>query len=138
MRRWIIGAVLGLGLAGLDFAGTASAQGAEIKGVIGSQIEAFQADDFATAFTYASPTIRGIFGSPSNFGRMVTQGFPMVWRPAQVEYLELRDEGGQLTQRVRVVDQAGRVHVLDYFMTQTGDGWKINGVQLVEQPGLSI
>ena len=132
MRKWFIGMALSVCLAGAVFG-----QEAEIKGVINSQIEAFQADDFASAFTYASPSIQGIFGSPENFGRMVTQGFPMVWRPADVEYLGLRDEGGVLAQRLRIVDQSGRAHVLDYFMTETREGWKINGVQLVKDQGLT-
>ncbi|MEM9269253.1 MAG: DUF4864 domain-containing protein, partial [Pseudomonadota bacterium] len=33
----------------------------DIQGVISAQVEAFQADDYATAFTYASPNIKRIF-----------------------------------------------------------------------------
>jgi hypothetical protein len=68
---------------------------------------------------------------------MVTQGYPMVWRPAQVEFLALRSQDGRLAQRVRIVDEAGLVHVLDYFMIPTEDGWKINGVELLKQEGLN-
>ena len=45
------------------------------------------------AFDYASPTIRGIFGSPDRFGAMVQQGYPMVYRPSEVRYLERREFG---------------------------------------------
>jgi len=126
MRRWVIGTILAIA-----FATGAAAQGTEIKDVITRQIEAFEADDFATAFGFASPSIRGLFGTPENFGRMVTQGYPMVWRPADVTYLDLRQERGALAQRVRIQDKAGRFHVLDYFMIETDQGWKINGVQFV-------
>jgi hypothetical protein len=68
---------------------------------------------------------------------MVTQGYPMVWRPAEVTYLELRELEGSLWQKVEIVDGDGVVHYLDYRMEQTGDGWKISGVQLVEAPGLN-
>ena len=132
MRKWLIGVVFALG-----FAGQVAGQGAAIEGVIGGQIEAFKADDFDTAFTFASPNIRGIFGTSENFGRMVTQGYPMVWRPAEVEFLSLREDRGLLAQRVKITDQAGMVHVLDYFMIETGDGWKINGVEFVRDPGVS-
>ena len=54
-----------------------------IESVISKQIEAFRADDFATAFTFASPNIRSMFGTPDNFGVMVRRGYPMVWRPGQ-------------------------------------------------------
>ena len=69
----------------------AAAQDAPIQGVIQSQIDAFQADDFARAFSFASPTIQGMFGTPENFGLMVKEGYPMVYRPAEVEMQELRE-----------------------------------------------
>lgn len=122
----------------LAFSGLLRAQGNEIEGVITRQLDAFRADDFATAFTFASPSIRGMFGTAENFGRMVTQGYPMVWRPADVEYLGLREERGTLAQRVQIVDAEGRLHLLDYFMIETVDGWKINGVQFVEADAQSV
>ena len=115
----------------------AKAQDADIQGVIGSQIEAFKVDDFATAFTFASPSIQGMFRTPENFGRMVSQGYPMVWRPAEVEYLDLREEAGALWQRVMITDAKGAVHLLDYRMVETENGWKISGVQLLDAPGVS-
>ena len=50
----------------------------DIEKVISNQIDAFLADDFETAFTYASPMIKDIFGTPEKFGQMVRQGYPMV------------------------------------------------------------
>lgn len=108
-----------------------------IEATIDAQIEAFLADDFAKAFTYASPSIQGLFGNSENFGRMVRQGYPMVWRPGDVQFLELRDEGGLLWQKVMIRDQAGGLHVLDYQMIRTGEGWRINGVYLLPAPDLS-
>lgn len=132
MRKWMMGTVLALSMAG-----SVLAQGTEIEGVIGSQIEAFKMDDFAQAFTYAAPNIQGIFGTPENFGRMVTQGYPMVWRPADVTYLDLRQEGGRYVQTVRIKDAQGAVHFLAYAMIETADGWKIGGVQILEAPGVN-
>ncbi len=100
-----------------------------IRSVISSQIEAFQADDFTTAFTFASPTIRQIFGTPEQFGNMVRQGYPMVWRPSEVTFLEVETIDGLLWQTVRVRDQAGNVHLLDYQMIELEQGWKINAVR---------
>jgi hypothetical protein len=105
-----------------------------ITGVIQSQIDAFLRDDFATAFTYASPAIKGMFGTPENFGMMVRQGYPMVWRPADVQYLDLEEIGGRLWQKVMITDQSGAVHVLGYQMIETPDGWQINGVQVLQAP----
>ncbi len=108
-----------------------------IADTIQGQIDAFLKDDFAQAFTFASPNIRGIFQTPSNFGRMVTQGFPMVHRPDDVRFLDLREIAGVLYQRVQIQDKSGRVHLLDYQMIELEDGWKINGVQLLESAGVS-
>ena len=115
----------------------APAQDRSPEEVIGRQIEAFRLDDFETAFTFAHPSIRDIFRTPENFGRMVRQGYPMVWRPAEVDYLDQRSDGGRLMQDVRIVDAAGRVFVLRYSMIETPEGWKIGGVQILEQAGVS-
>ena len=123
-------------LAFLLLAFPASAQEAPIQDTIQSQLQAFQADDFATAFTYASPTIKGVFGSPENFGRMVVQGYPMVHRPAAVKMLDLREVAGGLWQRVMITDAGGRTHLLDYQMVEGPEGWQINAVQLLQAAGL--
>ncbi|WP_170414774.1 DUF4864 domain-containing protein [Ruegeria atlantica] len=126
MRRLLLAVSLSAGLASSAFA-----QSAEIEANIAAQIQAFKADDFVTAFTFASPNIRSLFGTPENFGAMVRNGYPMVWRPAEVRFLELREIGGALWQKVMITDSNGQVHVLDYQMIQRENGWKINGVQLL-------
>lgn len=128
-------AVLSLILAAtLSLAPPARADG--IDSTIRSQFDAFLADDFARAFTFASPAIKGLFGTPENFGAMVKQGYPMVYRPSDVKMLERREVAGTQVQRVMVTDQAGRTHVLDYQMIETPEGWQINGVQLL--PGIGV
>ena len=107
-----------------------SGQGA-ITGVIASQIDAFLRHHVDAAFEFASPNIRGLFGSSERFGAMVQSGYPMVWQPQEVRYLALRNVAGRLWQRVMITDAEGRVHLLDYQMVETGKGWKINAVQLL-------
>jgi hypothetical protein len=116
----------------------ALAQEAPIQDTIQSQLQAFEADDFATAFAFASPTIKGIFGTPENFGRMVVQGYPMVHRPAAVKMLELREVAGGLWQRVMITDAGGRTHLLDYQMVEGPEGWQINAVHLLQAAGLGV
>ncbi len=126
MRRLLLALSLSAGLASGAFA-----QSAEIEANIAAQIQAFKADDFATAFTFASPNIQRLFGNPDNFGAMVRNGYPMVWRPSDVRFLELREVAGELWQKVMITDGDGAVHILDYQMIQQENGWKINGVQLL-------
>ncbi|MES2665889.1 MAG: DUF4864 domain-containing protein [Pseudomonadota bacterium] len=114
----------------------AQAQEAPIQSTIQSQLDAFAADDFAKAFTFAAPNIKTIFGTPENFGAMVAQGYPMVHRATGVKMLELRDVAGAKWQRVLITDQAGRSHMLDYQMVETPDGWQISAVQLL--PGNDV
>ena len=114
----------------------AAAQESAMQQTILNQLDAFRADDFEQAFTFASPTIKGIFMTPQNFGAMVTEGYPMVHRPGAVKMLESRDVAGRLWQKVMITDQAGRTHILDYQMVETPDGWQINGVQLLPEPGV--
>jgi hypothetical protein len=107
-----------------------------IQTTIRKQLSALQQDDYATAFTFASPTIKGLFGTADNFGMMVRQGYPMVHRPGDVKMLELREVAGNLWQRVMITDQQGRTHLLDYQMIEMPEGWQINGVQLLPSSGV--
>ncbi len=126
--------VLGLsaGIAPAQDAGSAGA----IEDVIQSQIDAFLADDFETAFTFASPMIKGIFGTPERFGSMVRNGYPMVWRPSDVQFLALEERGGRVHQKLMVRDSDGTLYMLDYEMLETPEGWQINGVQVLRAPEL--
>ena len=134
MLKYLLNALAVVALSGFIATG-AMAQEQDIQGTISEQIEAFKADDFEQAFTYATPSLRRLFVSPQNFERMVTQGYPMVWRPAEVQYLELAEHGGSMWQKVKIVDQKGFTHILLYRMQETSEGWRIAGVQILEQAG---
>ena len=122
--------------AGLALAAPVAAQDGRdgIEGVIASQLDAFTARDVGTAWTFASPTIQGIFGTPENFGRMVRGGYPMVWDNADVRFLDKTEAAGAVIQRVLIRDAEGVAHVLDYEMVETASGWVINGVRIVPAP----
>ena len=107
------------------------APNADIEATIAGQFEAFIAEDVDTAWTFASPTIQQLFQSPGNFGRMVQQGYPMVWNPGQISFVDLQQLGSIIVQRVEVIDQAGTAHMLGYQMVETEAGWRINAVQLL-------
>ncbi|MDH5452560.1 MAG: DUF4864 domain-containing protein [Paracoccaceae bacterium] len=116
----------------------AEKHGVQIRTIIESQIEAFREKELGTAFSFASPMIRGMFGTPENFGRMVQEGYPMIWRPSAVEFLDLRDENGRLMQRLSVRDSSGRLFLFDYDMIAGPDGWRINGVYPVPEPDIGV
>jgi hypothetical protein len=128
MRRLLLAAALLLPL-------PATADPGAIRGVIDGQIEAFRADDFASAFDFASPNIRRLFGDPGNFGRMVRGGYPMVWRPERLDYLPPEERApGRWDQDVLIEDAAGALHALRYHMLETPEGWRIDGVTFLRTP----
>jgi len=133
MRRLFLSLVtlLALAVAPMPAAAQAPDEGA-IRDTIQRQLDAFQADDMGRAFDFASPSIRSMFGTADRFGMMVRQGYPMVYRPAEVEFLGLRERGGRLVQMVLIRDAGGAYHTLGYDMVPDGaDGWRINGVQIL-------
>ena len=105
-----------------------------IERTIQNQFEAFLADDVDDAWTYASPNIQRLFQTPERFGRMVEEGYPMVWRPGEIDYLDLQTLGGLIVQRVQIIDGQGVAHVLGYQMIETEAGWQINGVRILRAP----
>lgn len=127
--------IMGFILALLLATGVARAQDAgAIEEVIGSQLQAFNDRDVDEAFSYASPMIKGMFGTPQNFGVMVERGYPMVWTNSDARFLDLREVAGRLYQRVLVRDALGGLHVLEYQMIETAEGWQINGVSVLPAP----
>lgn len=134
MRGTITGLVLALSMTGTLWAQDVVPRVAQIEDTIQSQIDAFLQDDFETAFTFASPNIRGMFGTSENFGRMVKQGYPMVWRPEDVQFGDLVEFNGGLYQTVILEDAAGALHYLAYQMDMIDGAWRISGVQIMPAP----
>jgi hypothetical protein len=115
-----------------------SGENEDVQATINGQFQAFLDDDVRQAFAFASPSIRSIFKTPQNFGDMVQRGYPMVWRPARVTFLDHKEVAQGRTQDVQIFDSAGTAHYLRYFVTQTPNGWKISGVQLLDAADFSV
>jgi hypothetical protein len=111
---------------------------AEIQKTIQSQINAFQEDDFEVAFEFASPNIQRIFKSSKRFGVMVSQSYPMVYRPADVRFLELEAVQDEFWQKLQIQDQQGRYHIMAYRMISVDGKWLINGVQLLPSDEIGV
>jgi Domain of unknown function (DUF4864) len=132
----LAGLVVVLGLTFGAAPGTAAATLAEadqaaIRRTIESQLAAFQRDDGASAFAYATPSIQERFGTPENFLAMVRVGYEPVYRPREVEFHEIVVLEEAPTQEVLLVDQDGIAWLAYYLMQQQPDGrWLINGCVL--------
>lgn len=122
--------------------GPAAAQSVEdaagIEAAIHAQIQAMRADDWAGAFAYASPAIQGLFRDPESFSRMVTTGYPMVWRPRNFTTGALTQTPRGLQQTMLFEDRQGRLFIADYLMQLVDGAWRINGVTIRPAPAESV
>lgn len=120
----------------------AAAQSAEdaagIEAAIRAQIRAMRRDDWASAFAYASPEIQGLFRDPEGFSRMVTSGYPMVWRPRSFSTGALVATPRGLKQTMIFEDRDGRLFIADYLMRRVDGEWRINGVTIRPAPAESV
>jgi hypothetical protein len=105
---------------------------AAIRGVIESQLAAFNRDDGETAFSFASPGIRNIFGDVETFMQMVREGYAPVYRSREAEFRDItRLAETMWLQEVLIVGADGTVVMALYTMERQSDGvWKIAGCVL--------
>lgn len=108
-----------------------AADQAAIRQVIEAQLQAFQRDDAAAAFGYASPDLQAKFGTSSVFMGMVKSGYAPVYRPKTVEFRAVTDSARGLDQQVFVIGPDGRGYIAHYMMERQADGsWRIGGCYL--------
>ncbi len=110
-----------------------------IRQVIQSQLDAFQRDDAAAAYSYATPMIREKFGDARNFMQMVKQGYTPVYRPKSVAFDKLVDTEYGPDQVLRLIGPDGRAYTAHYMMQKQTDGtWMINGCYLTRAEDESV
>ncbi|MCL1475801.1 DUF4864 domain-containing protein [Argonema antarcticum] len=110
-----------------------------IRGVIESQLEAFQIDDAITAFSFATPGIQATFQSPEMFMEMVTTHYQAVYRPRAVVFDDLAIVNGYLSQPVLLLDPDGvPMRALYVMENQPNGSWRIHGCYLVPVEGQTI
>lgn len=124
----------GAALVSLALVGTAYADepdGADAaRTVIQSQLDAFGEESVTSAYQFAAPNVQRIFPSPEIFGRMVRNGYPMVWNPSETDFLDAIPRGDMIVQRLRIIDQAGIPYIAEYMMVQIDGEWRIAGVEI--------
>jgi len=112
----------------------ADTQGA--RAAIQAQLKVFAADDAQRAFSFATPQLRQMFGTPENFIAMVRRGYPVVYRPASVAFLKPERDGEALVQAVHMTDADGVLWLALYHLERQPDkSWRIGGCQVVEAKG---
>ena len=106
---------------------------ATAQSVIRAQEQAFGRDDAAAAYSHAAPEIKQLFPQADIFLQMVQQAYPPVYRHKSFEFGEARAAGGQIAQRVHIVDANGETWEAMYTLEQQPDGsLKITGCSLLK------
>ena len=120
-------------LIGLAAPARAADDVAAAQGVIRSQVEAFSRDDAATAYSFAAPSIQGVFPQPETFMSMVRGSYAPVYRHKSFEFGEARVSAGRIAQRVHIVDAEGVPWEALYTLELQPDGSvKISGCVLLK------
>ena len=96
--------------------------------IVMQQLEAFRRDDFSTAYTFASITIRQMFDR-ARFEQMVRGGYPEIAHSASATIEgSRRGDAGEIYLLVRIVGDNGRAIEAVYELVSESGGWRINSV----------
>jgi hypothetical protein len=129
MRALVLLVVFLIGFGSPAFADDVAAA----QSVIRAQEQAFGRGDAAAAYSHAAPAIQQIFPQADIFLQMVQQTYPPVYRHKSFEFGEARAAGGQIAQRVHIVDDDGQAWEALYTLEQQPDGsLKITGCSLLK------
>lgn len=110
-----------------------SAEENAIRLVIVAQLNAFADDDADSAFATATPTVRAAIGEAARFLSMVRGAYPMVYRPAVVDFLKPEEESGEVMQLVQLRDDHDKSWLVTFVLERQPDGsWRISGCQVAE------
>ncbi len=110
-----------------------------IQSMIAHQLEAFQHDDGATAYSFASPALKTYLPSVDVFMSMVRNGYQPVYRARDVTFGQVQNSPSGPTQKVFLTGPDGKGYVALYSLQKQPDGsWRINGCVLVEDKGATI
>ena len=105
---------------------------AQIRQIIEKQLQAFQQDDFVTAFSLASPTIQKQYGTWDSFKKMVTINYDAVYRPRSVMFRELTIVENFPALNLILMNSTGNLIKATYVMQQQQDhSWRIHGCFLL-------
>jgi hypothetical protein len=103
----------------------------KIQRVITLQLRAFERNDEAIAFSYATADTRKVFGTPRQFMDMVRLGYAPVLKHSSREFLEAANVNGLTVQPVKFLTTDGDIVVALYTMERQADNeWRIGGCEL--------
>ena len=110
------------------------------QGVITGQIEAFRAKDAAAAFQYAGSGFQAAFpNAEAFFSVIVGSGYAPITESRSHSFGKFEKMGERtVVQEVKLVGNDQSLYEAFYQLVEEANGWRVQGVQLVKQPGIGI
>ena len=106
-----------------------------VKKVISSQLLAFKEKNIKRAYSFAAPNIKRQFSNSENFGLMVRNGYPVIWRPKSYKFVKFSTNGKRSVQRVLFRSTTDALLTYDYLLERFSSEWMIAGVIQVNTEG---
>lgn len=110
------------------------------QSVITSQIEAFRTKDAPGAFQYAGAGFQATFPSAEAFFvAIIGSGYSPIMESRSHTFGGFRKMGDKaVVQEVRLVGNDQSLYEALYQLAEEPEGWRVQGVQLIKQPGVGI
>ncbi len=103
----------------------------KIQRVITLQIRAFERNDEAVAFSYATPNARRYFGTPRAFMDVVRASYSALYKHTSREFLEAAVIDGVVVQPLKILTSDGEIIVALYTVEQQADKeWRVGSCEL--------
>ena len=130
--------LLGLLIATPALSGDAEVSSAQ--STIDRQLKAFQANDGATAYSYAAPNIKRMFPTVEAFMGLVTRGYAPVRNPRSYSFGKVEEMSPtSIVQQVILVGPDGKTYEAVYTLEMQPDGTHlITGCSLRASNALTI
>ncbi|HYF20900.1 MAG TPA: DUF4864 domain-containing protein [Ramlibacter sp.] len=105
----------------------------KVQEVIVAQLVALAADDADKAFETATPSVREAIGNSYRFLAMVRAAYPMVYRPAMVNFHKPEESQGTVLQLVEIKDGNDKSWLALFALERQPDqSWRISGCVVAE------
>jgi hypothetical protein len=103
---------------------------ADLYAIVDHQLADLQGGDFTRAYQFASTAFQQQHNL-RQFSAMVQAEYPAMLRIRRVQYGEVQTHGRHATIQVLLIGSAGEVVPCVYMMVREGDGWRIDGTQMM-------
>lgn len=108
--------------------------------VISSQIQAFRDRDATTAFSYAGAGFQVSFPSAELFfDAIISSGYAPIMDSVSHSFGPYRLVGDDVVvQEVHLIGSGQERYSAIYQLAEEEKGWRVQGVQLLKQPGIAV